>query len=50
MNIVLKLLFGVGSEEPFNPSPWQLLSTALCLLALFCGTVVALIGIISLFV
>jgi|TARA_B110000444_G_scaffold209705_1_gene204708 hypothetical protein len=50
MKIVLKLLLGVGSEEEFNPSPWQLLITALCLLSLFCGSLVAIIGVVSLFV
>ena len=43
MRLIFKLLLGAGRKEKFNPTPLNILFTAILLLSLFFGIVLSLI-------
>jgi|TARA_B100000902_G_scaffold113800_1_gene114949 hypothetical protein len=47
MKIILKLLFGLGAREKFDPTPTQLFATAIGLLTAFFGVLFILAFAIS---
>lgn len=47
MRIILKLLFGLGAKEEYDPTPLQLLVTAIGLLTAFFGVLFILAFAIS---
>jgi len=50
MKVIFKLLFGLGAEEDYNPTPMQLYITAIGLLTAFFGTITVMGLIISILV